>query len=200
MCPGTWNGKTHFQNIKRSVRCIGDTFAAQASCDRIAEYIQDEYSGQPSEHALNPLCVSYIGWRWCAGNHLPLSWPTTTKRWSVPTIAALCPWERKCKMQITHGLWSSIIAAVEQEPSRIWRNIAWKVGLSQPKVFEVLLGDQFAAHFLLHTMALYGCNFTTGYIFSLRLSYLLRSSLSTCEACVVHEAVFNVGNRHLWVG
>ena len=51
-------------------------------------------------------------------------------------------------------MWSSIIAAVEQEPLRIWRHIARKLGLSQPKCFRSTSWRSVCgAHFVLHTIA-----------------------------------------------
>jgi hypothetical protein len=59
------------------------------------------------------------------------------------------------------------------------------MGLAKPKVFEVLLGDVSynwyagRAHFLLQTIALYGCSFTTVYSCTLRLGCLLHKSADT---------------------
>jgi hypothetical protein len=63
-------------------------------------------------------------------------------------------------------------------PTKRFRNTSWR--------------SVCGAHFLLHTIALYGYNFTIGCICTLRLSCFLRCSLPTCDACVVREAVFNV--------
>ena len=207
--PGTWNGKTHFQNIKRTVGCIGDTFAAQASCDRIAEYIQDEYSGQPSEHTLNPLCVSYTGWLWCVGNHLPLSWPTTSKRTQCCNRRNTSVLRRlqHCVREKGSVKFRSPTDCVELYNrncgTRTVENLTpyrMKSGTVPTKGFRSTSWRSVCGALPFAHVSLYVCKFMTGFICTMRLSCFLRSSLPTCEACVVHEAVFNVWNRRLRVG
>jgi hypothetical protein len=98
-----------------------------------------------------------------------------------------------------------IISAVEREPWRSSRDIARELGLSQPRVLEVLHGDQLHPYHYSRSAHLVPDDRPLRMQFCewLRHRYaadkfFLHNILWTDEACFTREGVFNVHNSHLW--
>jgi len=95
-----------------------------------------------------------IGYTHGAWEYTQLPWPTSSRRWCVWTIAASCPWDRKCKWH-ERRLWThtnprairtpaivyAIIAAVKRELCSSSGDIAWELGLLHLRIIGVFHDD-----------------------------------------------------------
>jgi hypothetical protein len=152
------NGVTHFPAVlfvttvhKRLVRCTQDTqCTAGLSCDRmITEYTHDEYCdmlltlgacNSRAGTAAREYALRYPGRRHPDANVFRRLEQCLRETGSVTSTALVNVGRPRTVRPPANE--DAITAAVEREPWRSSRDIARELGLSQPRVLEVLHDDQ----------------------------------------------------------